>query len=238
MSGWTVKRFWTTARVEDADGGFAVALDTRRIRTPAKQALILPTRAMALAVAAEWDAQQGKVDPATMPVTRAANAALDKVATQFDEVAGLVAAYGGTDLLCYRAEGPEGLIRRQAEGWDPMLDWAAQALGARLHPTTGIVHRAQDTAALAALDRAVRSLSIWGLTALHDLVGISGSLVLGLAALSDAHDPESLWRLSRIDEDWQAELWGIDEDAADLAESKRRDFLAAHAFWRLSLPAD
>lgn len=238
MTGWTVKRFWTKASAEPAEGGFAVALDARRVKTPAKRPLILPTRAMAEAVAAEWDAQTGTVNPAAMPVTRAANAALDKVATQFDEVADLIAAYGGTDLLCYRADGPEALVRRQAEGWDPMLDWAERTYGARLYPTSGIVHRAQDAAALAALAAAVRGQTIWGLTALHDLVGISGSLILGLAAQSSEHDPEALWGLSRIDEDWQSELWGVDEEAADLAESKRRDFLAAHRFWRLSLPAD
>lgn len=238
MTGWTVKRFWKAAAVEPAGGGFAIALDGRRIKTPAKTPLIVPTRAMADAIAAEWDAQQGKVDPATMPVTRAANAALDKVAAQFDEVADLIAAYGGTDLLCYRADGPEGLVSRQAEGWDPMLDWADRTFGARLVPTSGIVHREQDAAALAALSAAVTRQSIWGLTALHDLVGISGSLILGLAALTDEHDPETLWHLSRIDEDWQAELWGIDEEAADLAESKHQDFLAAHRFWRLSLPGN
>jgi chaperone required for assembly of F1-ATPase len=234
MTGWAVKRFWTKAATLPADGGFAVALDGRRVKTPAKRPLVLPTLAMAQAVAEEWDAQAGTIDPASMPVTRAANAALDKVATQFDEVAGLIAAYGGSDLLCYRATGPEPLVRRQARGWNPMLDWADRTFGARLLPTAGIVHKDQDPAALAALTLAVQGQTIWGLTALHDLVGISGSLVLGLAALSDDHDPEDLWRLSRIDEDWQAELWGHDDDAADLAESKRRDFLAAHRFWRLS----
>ena len=118
MSGWSAKRVWTETRVEEMDGGFTVQLDGRAVKTPAKTLLVVPTRAMADQIAAEWEAQQGKVDPRTMPWTRSANAAIDKVATQFAEVAGLLAAYGDTDLLCYRAGGPAKLVLRQAEGWD------------------------------------------------------------------------------------------------------------------------
>jgi len=129
MSIWVPKRFWKEATVEREAQGFGVRLDGRGVKTPAKTALILPSRALAEAVAAEWDAQEEKIDPTTMPVTRAANAALDKVRAQFDEVAGLIAAYGETDLLCYRADAPQELADRQAEAWDPLLDWAEAALG-------------------------------------------------------------------------------------------------------------
>ena len=131
MTGWKRKRFWKQARVVADGDGFAVELDGRPVRTPAKAALRLPGRAMAQAIAAEWDAQEDEIAPATMPFTRTANAAIDKVTPQRAEVAAMLAAYGDSDLLCYRADRPAELVRRQAESWDPALDWAATALGAR-----------------------------------------------------------------------------------------------------------
>jgi len=234
MSGWTAKRFWKEATVEPEAGGFGVRLDGRAVKTPAKAPLVLPTRALAEAVAAEWDAQDEKIDPATMPFTRAANAAIDKVAVQFDEVAGLIAAYGETDLLCYRADGPEALTARQAEAWDPLLDWAEAALGARLTATAGVMHIAQPEPALDALRARVRSLDPFALTALHDLVGLSGSLIIGFAALENWSDADTLWHLSRIDEAWQEEQWGADEEAAELAARKKQEFLQALRFYTLS----
>ena len=128
MSDWRPKRFWTAATVEPAPGGHTVHLDGRPVRTPGKSPLIVPTEAMARAIAAEWDAQTGIVRPETMPFTRSANSAIEKVAPQFDEVVGLLAAYGETDLLCYRAHGPAELMARQAAAWDPLLDWAPPPL--------------------------------------------------------------------------------------------------------------
>lgn len=234
MSGWVAKRFWTDVTVEAAQGGFAVRLDARPVKTPAKVPLILPTASMAAAVAAEWQASGQKIDPRTMPVTRAANAAIDKVAPQFDEVAELIAAYGGSDLLCYRTPGPPEMASAQAAAWDPMLDWATDRLGAQLVTTVGISPVAQDLGALHRLAQRVRSCTNFQLTALYDLVGISGSLVLGLAATTDDFAPDTLWTLSRFDEDWQARLWGQDEDASAIAERKQKDFLAARNFWKLS----
>ncbi len=233
MSGWAAKRFWKEARVDVCDGGFTVTLDGRAVKTPAKAALVVPTRAMAEAMAAEWDAQQGKVNPATMPVTRAANSAIDKVTAQFDEIVGLLAAYGGSDLLCYRALGPAELIARQAAGWDPLLDWSAEALGAPLRVTQGVVHLAQDPQSLERLRARVAALGVFELTAFHDLVAISGSLVLALAVIDGRLAAEVAWALSRIDEVWQTELWGHDEEA-DLAEAVRHDgFLQADRFYRM-----
>lgn len=223
--------------VEPAPGGHAVRLDGRPVRTPAKGALILPTRAMADAVAAEWAAVETLVDPSRMPVTRAANAAIDKVAPQFDEVAGMVAAYGGSDLLCYRAEGDDALCRAQADAWDPMLRWAEVHLHAALVTGTGIRPIAQPPASLARLSAAVGASTPFQLTALHDLVALTGSLVLGLAATRVEFDPEYLWRLSRFDEDWQSRLWGRDEEASVIADLKRRDYLNAWHFWKLSAPS-
>ncbi len=234
MSEWTQKRFWTRADVEDRADGFSVRLDGRPVKTPARAALLLPTRAMAKAVAAEWDAQDEKVDPFAMPVTRAANAAIDKVATQHAEVAAMIAAYGETDLVCHRAGSPEALARRQAEAWDPLLEWIAESLGAPLEPAIGIMPRPQPPESLARLADEVAALTAFELTALHDLVSLSGSLVIGLAAVHDQATPESLWRLSRIDETWQEELWGTDAEAAEHGAARRRDFLNARRFFDLA----
>lgn len=234
VSGWKAKRFWKTVTVEDADGGFRVLLDTRPVRTPAKTLLALPTRALALAVADEWRAVKAEVDPRQMPVTRGANAALDKVTPQFEEVAGLIAAYGGSDLLCYRAVGPEELALAQAAAWDPMLDWAASRLGAPLLVTQGIAPVAQPPASLENLAGHVFACTPFQLTALHDLVSLSGSLVLGLAATTDDFAIDQLWHLSRFDEEWQSRLWGEDDEASAIADKKRKDFLRAWHFWKYS----
>lgn len=234
MTGWVARRFWTTVTVEPTGTGFCVLLDARPVRSPAKALLTLPTRAMAEAMAGEWRAVEGVIDPTAMPVTRAANSAADKVAPQFAEVARLIADYGGTDLLCYRAETPQELCDEQAAAWDPMLAWAAQRLGAPLSATRGVVHVEQPSDSLDRLSEAVLRATPFQLAALHDLVALTGSLVLGLATTREEFRPEELWRLSRIDEDWQARLWGEDEEAAAAAAQKRADFLAAHAFWRLA----
>ena len=236
MTGWAPKRFWTDATAVASDGGFTVTLDDRPVRTPAKAPLTLPTLALAQAIAAEWAAQGAVIDPRTMPLTRAANSAIDTVAANHAAVVATVAAYGGTDLLCYRADAPAGLVAEQAAAWDPLLDWAAHTHSARLVAGTGIVHVPQDAGALAALTAAVDALDPFALTALHDLASLSGSLVIGLAALADGWTAEALWRASRIDEDWQVRAWGQDDEAAANAELRRQDFLRAQVFHRLSRP--
>lgn len=233
MSGWTAKRFWKAVTVSPSGAGYAVHLDQRAVKTPAKRPLILPTRAMAEAVAAEWAAQEGVIRPEGMPCTRSANSAIDKVAPQFDEVVSLIAAYGDADLICYRAMGPEALIARQQAGWDPLVEWSAVALGAPLLVASGVMHIAQPPASLAHLQAAVRALSPFELAAFHDLVAISGSLVLAFAVIRGRLGAEAAWALSRIDEDWQAELWGRDEEAAETAALKRSAFLGSARFYGL-----
>lgn len=230
MSGWTPKRFWTAAEPAEAEGGFTVLLDGRRVKTPAKAALTVPTRALAGAIAAEWRAQGEKIDPVTMPFTRSANAAIDKVAPQFEEVAEMIAAYGDSDLICYRADRPRALVERQAAAWNPLMDWAATTLGAPLQARVGVMHRPQDGDSLAMLATHVRALTPFELTALHDLVTLSGSLVIGLAAFRGLHPADELWGRSRIDETWQAEVWGADEEAVRTEAIKRSAFLHASAF--------
>jgi len=222
-----MKRLWSEVRVEAGAGGFAIRLDSRPLRTPAKAPCRLPTRALARAVAAEWAAVEGAVNPAEMPLTRAANSAIDRVMPEREAVAAIIAAYGEADLICYRAPHPRGLARRQGEAWDPLLAWADAALGAPLVSVEGVVHVAQSPESLARLSAAVRVHDPWELTALHDLVSISGSLVLGLAVSHGRLDAATAWPLSRIDEDWQIEEWGEDDEAAALAGRRRADFVNA-----------
>ncbi|MCU9837324.1 ATPase [Ruegeria sp. WL0004] len=234
MSDWKPKRFWKLATVAERDGSFAVELDGRPVRTPAKTLLTLPTRPMAEAVAAEWDAQEKEVDPRTMPFTRSANAAIDKVRVQHAEVADLLAAYGDSDLLCYRAVHPAELVARQSQIWDPALDWACVTFGVRLITVSGLMHQPQPESVQTQLSAQVHCLSDFQLAAFHDLVSLSGSLVLGFAAALDWRDPDEIWRISRLDELWQEEQWGPDEEAQALAELKRQAFLHAKRFFDLS----
>jgi len=230
MSEWKLKRFWKAAEVVETDSGFAVQLDGRPVRTPAKALLQVPTSVLAQEVAREWDAQEGEIDPATMPATKSANAAIDKVSVQFTEVADMLAAYGDCDLTCYRAPEPQELANRQAAAWDPLLDWAATRFQARLVPVVGVIHQPQLAESVARLRAPLDAMSPFEMTAMHDLVSLSGSLVIGLAA-SEAHLPVAdLWALSRIDEDWQIEQWGEDDDANALADIKRRAFQHAARF--------
>lgn len=231
MSGWARKVFWKEVGVEAAPDGFAVTLDGRGLKTPAKAPLVVPTRDLAALVAAEWEAQEGEIRPETMPATRAANAAIDKVRGQFAEVAGLLTAYGETDLLCYRAEAPLALVERQAAAWDPLLDWAAGRFGVRWVITGGVMHRPQPAETLERLGAHVARYTPFQLTAFHDLVALSGSLVIGLAAAEGQGRAAELWLASRIDEDWQREQWGEDEDASAQAACKRDAFLNAARFF-------
>lgn len=238
MSEWKQRRFWASADVVDTGDGFTVELDGRRIKTPNKSALVMPGRGLAEAVAKEWMAQEDVVKPETMPMTRSANSAIDKVTPQRADVVEMLAGYGDSDLLCYRADQPAELIKRQQDAWDPALDWAAERFGARLMPRTGVIHASQDATALAALSGAVEAMSVFQLTGFHDLVGLSGSLILGLAATENWQEIDALWAMSRVDETWQIEQWGADEEATQAAQAKRADFLHAKAFFDLSSRSD
>jgi chaperone required for assembly of F1-ATPase len=233
MSGWAARRFWKTASAVAVDGGFAVHLDTRPLRTPLKLPLVLPTLALAEAVAGEWQVQGETVNPALMPYTRTANSAIDKVAPQHGEVAAMLAAYGDSDLLCYRAEEPAELVARQAQAWDPLLDWADKALGAPLIATVGVMHVDQPAESLEALSARVQALTPFQLSAFHDLVALSGSLVLAFAVTGQRLSADDAWNLSRVDEDWQISLWGEDEEAAEMTALKREAFVQADRFYAL-----
>ncbi len=227
MSGWVKKRFWAQAEVCPAEGGFTVTLDGRSVKTPGKAVLVVPTAAVAELIAAEFQAQAEVLDPNALPITRAANSAIDKVRVARTEVTELITAYGDSDLVCYRAEGPEGLIAREAQAWDPLVDWTAHRYGQSPVVRTGIVHVPQPPALLASLRADVEALSVFELTAFHDLVSMTGSLIIGLAVLDHFAPPEALWDASRIDEDWQVEQWGSDEIAEALTAGRKQTFLDA-----------
>lgn len=234
MSGpWAPRRFWTAAEAAPAAGGFAVHLDGRPVRTPARRALVVPSAALARAMADEWQAQDRLLRPETMPLTRAANSALDKVAPQRAAVIAELAGYGATDLLCYRAEAPAELAARQAAGWDPWLDWARDDLGAALRITRGVVPVDQPAAALAALRAPLDAACDFTLAGLHDLVAISGSLVLALAVQAGRLTGERAFALSRIDEAFQIERWGRDDEAEAAEAARRTGLLQAERFLSL-----
>jgi len=228
------KRFWQQAHVVATPDGFEVLLDTRHLRTPSKSPLIVPTKPLAEEIAAEWEAQTKIVDPATMPMTRRANAAIDKVMVQQAEVVAMLAEYGGCDLLCYRADHPVELAVQQGQVWDPVLDWASGAFGARLLVTTGVMHVAQDPAILERMTQDVAALSPFALAGFHDLVTLSGSLVLALALVGEAFEPDHIWACASVDERWQAEQWGVDDDAAVTEAAKKAAFFDAHRFFNFS----
>lgn len=221
------RRFYTSVSVEPRDGGFAVLLDGREVRTPAKNKLVVPVAALADAIAAEWGALGERIDPASMPVTRLVNTALDAVASAMEDVAADIAAFAGNDLLCYRAEAPAGLVRRQAEAWDPPLAWAERTLGAPLTVQTGMMPIEQPSASLEAMRGALDRFDPIGLAALHVMTTLTGSAVLALAHAENAVSLEDAWAAATVDERWQAEQWGRDAEAEARDALRRAEFTAA-----------
>src|SRR5262245_23859479 len=221
------KRFYQRVDFADRDGGFALLLDGKPVRTPGKRQLLLPSRAFAEAVAEEWRAQKERIDPATMPLAKLANSAIDGVLGRENEVIGDVLNYAGSDLLCYRAEGPRGLVEAQAAQWDAVLAWAKSALGAPFVLAEGIVHVAQPQASLERLREAIKAHDPFGLAALHVMTGRTGSSLLALAVALGRMTPEEAWTAAHVDEDWQIAQWGEDAEAASRRAARRRDFDAA-----------
>ncbi|MEM9432328.1 MAG: ATP12 family protein [Pseudomonadota bacterium] len=235
MSEWAAKRFWTSATFERTSSGFAIKLDDKPVRTPAKSPLVVPSQALAQSITAEWQSQGEVIDPMSMPFTRSANAAIDKVAPQLEDVRALILSYGETDLLCYRADGPDSLIQRQAETWDPLLVWAHERYGVELQKTAGVMPVLQPQASLDQLRAEIETLTVFQLTGFYDLVSLSGSLIIGFAAIERVQTIDQLWQASRIDEAWQQEQWGRDEEAVAMSEKKGADFFHAQDFQHQSV---
>ena len=220
-----MKRFWRAAAVVEADGGWTVALDGKPLRTPARAALVVPGRALADAIAAEWDAQAEEVRPREMVLTGLANAAIDRAGA---EVAGAVAAYGAHDLTCYRAEGPTELVAWQAAAWDPVIQWAARRYDVAFQLGTGVKPVDQPAPTLAQLRAAVDALGRFHLTGLYPIVSVTGSLLIGLALLERAIDAEAAWAAGEVDAVWQAQKWG-DDPLAHTPRAERRAALVTAA---------
>ena len=205
------KRFYQRAAVgERTEQGFPVLLDGKPVYTPARRALAAPSRELAEAIAAEWNAQGEEIDPARMPLTRLANAVIDAVAEKPERVVAEIEQYLGSDLVFYRAETPEGLIARQAQHWDPVLAWARDQLGARFMLGEGIVHVRQPEEAIAAARAAIPS-EPWRLGALSSVTALTGSALIALALAAGAIEAEAAWAAAHVDEDWQMSQWGSDE---------------------------
>jgi len=221
------KRFYTSVATEARSGAYAIMLDGRSVRTPAKRELALSSAPLAEAVAEEWRAQGTRIDPSTMPLTRLANSAIDAVQDRMEDVADDVAAYAGSDLVCYRAEAPASLVRRQHEAWDPVLAWARRDLGAVLVVQEGVMHVSQPPEALTAVRAALSHLDALTLSALHVLTTISGSALLALAVLKRRLTADEAWAAATVDETWQSEQWGRDAEAEAQSALKRAEFEAA-----------
>jgi chaperone required for assembly of F1-ATPase len=223
------KRFYKEVSVEPGEnGGYAVKLDGRTARTPARAPIALPTERAARLMADEFQAQGEVIDPVTMPVMRLVNTAIDGVAREPDALLEDILRFASSDLLCYRADGPEGLVQRQNDHWDAVLDWARAALGARMNLAEGVVHVEQPRESLGALGVHLRGRAEpFRLAALHVMTSLTGSALLALAVEARARDVESAWMAAHVDEDWQIEHWGQDAEAMARRAQRKREMVAA-----------
>ena len=228
-----MKRFWKQAQPVERDGGWGVELDGRPLRTPAREPLTVPTKALAEAIAAEWNAVEDKIEPGAMPLTGLANATVDRVATDKEAFAKGIARYAEADLACYRAEGPNALVDRQAESWDALLGWGRRRFDVDFRTTSGIVHVDQPAATVDQLSHAVAALDPYRLVGLSPLATIGGSLLAALGVLEGALTPDQAWEAVSVDDRWQLEQWGSDAEAEAALDSRRRDFMAAARFLKL-----
>lgn len=229
-----MKRFFESVTTDRRQGGFAVLLDGRAMLTPARNVLELPSAALAKAIAAEWAAQLEEIEAATMPLTRHAYTAVDGVRQTVDRVVAEITCFAETDLLCYRADMPKTLADKQAQAWQPLLDWLHEEHGTTLVVTNGVIPVQQSPEQIAALEKLVAAHDVYALTALYTLVSISGSLVIGLAVSAGRLDSTAAWVASRIDYDFQAAQWGVDPEAAADSIVTRSDLDAAARFLDLA----
>ena len=228
-----MKRFWKSAQAVEKEEGWGVELDGRPLRTPAREPLSVPTQRLAEAIAAEWDEVGDAIDPRDMPLTGLANAAIDRVGPDKKAFAGGLAKYAEADLACYRAEGPCGLVERQAELWDELLAWGRRRFDVDFRTTSGLLHVDQPPATVERLAHAVNALDPYRLAGLSPLVSIGGSLLAALGVLEEAFPPEQAWEAVSVDDRWQLEQWGSDEEAELALANRERDFLAAAQFLKL-----
>jgi chaperone required for assembly of F1-ATPase len=222
------KRFYANASIGEADGGFTVTLDGKPTKTPSGRTVIVPVRSLAGTIAAEWNAQGEFIEPLTMPVTRFANSVVQGVVDHVAAVTDDAAKYFASDLLFYRAGHPEGLVAREATHWDPVLFWAKDTLGAHFILAEGVMHVRQPESAIAAA-RGALPTDPWAIAAVHLITTLTGSALLALALFHGAIDPDQAWAAAHVDEDWNAEKWGVDEEVVARKAAKLVDFTAVVA---------
>ena len=220
------RRFYSHAGTAPAGEGFAVRLDGKPMRTPAGRILAAPALVLAEAIAAEWDAQRDVIDPGQMPLTRLANVIIDGVSDRPGPVAAEIRKYLATDLVCYRAAAPQGLVELQARHWDPIVAWARDALGAHFSLREGVIHVVQPEAALAAAGAAVPG-DPWRLGAVHTATTLTGSALIALALSRDRLTAEKAWQAAHVDEDWNMAQWGRDEIALERRAFRFAEYRAA-----------
>jgi chaperone required for assembly of F1-ATPase len=224
------RRFYKAATVVGAESAWRIALDGKEIKTPSRRDLVLKSRALAEAIAAEWEAQEAKIRPQTMPLMQIASTAIDRVGPERARIVAETAGYAETDLVCYRAEGPGELVARQAAAWDPVLDWVRERFDVSLRTVSGVIAVNQPESALNALRRVVESQDDLRLTALAVLVGATGSLAIGLAVLEKRLSPEDAVAAAQLDELYQAERWGSDPEAEARRAGLRADIVQSRRF--------
>ena len=228
-----MKRFYANAAAREGEGGHEILLDGRAVKTPARAALRVPTRGLADAIAEEWNSQGETIEPRAMPLTGLANVAIDRMGPERESFVAGLARYAESDLLCYRAEGPDALAARQAQHWAPLLEWARRRFDVDFEIVEGIVHRPQPAGTVDRLRRAVEARGPFELAGLSPLVTISGSLVIALALAERAIDLAAAWEAATVDEAWQSEKWGADAEAERTLAARRAEFAAAHRFLEL-----
>ncbi|WP_102958495.1 ATP12 family chaperone protein [Mangrovicella endophytica] len=222
------KRFYDSVSVGETEAGYAVLLDGRSVKTPGRRPLAVPGRAAAERIAAEWAGQGERIDPATMPLTRLVNTVVDGIADRADEVRGDLARYIETDLLFYRAGSPAELAERERQGWDPVLRWAEERLGVRFHLAEGVMHVAQPDESIIAFRRRIDALEDpFAVAALHQVTTLTGSALLALAVAEKRLTGDEAWTLAHLDEDWNIEQWGADEEAEARRAARRAELDAA-----------
>lgn len=225
-----MRRFWKEVSLEQSTFGYAVRLDGRPVKTPTRNELALPTKRLADAVVAEWESVEKTVDPMRMPMTGFANAAIDRVGVDRDDFAAAIAAYGETDLFCYRAAEGEALAERQAEIWDPWMNWARDRYDVSFVIIEGIMHQPQPELTLGKLRAAVAARGTFELAAMAKLAHLSGSLIATLAVVEHAGSAQEIWNATCLDELWQEELWGADHWAQKNRSDREGEFLQAVRF--------
>jgi chaperone required for assembly of F1-ATPase len=226
------RRFFREAGLTGS-GPYGIALDGRPLKTPAKRDFQVPSLALADAIAAEWNSQGDRVEPDRMALTKLVNTAIDRVMGSEERIIDDIVAYAGTDLVCYRATEPDGLVQREGKAWDPVIEWAAEFFDAEFQTIEGVIHRIQDDAAIEAVRKSLVGLDGMRLCAIHNLATLTGSALIAVALTEGFLDVDEAWRAAHVDEDWQIERWGRDEEATQRRTKQEEEFRQTARFHNL-----